>query len=189
MINIRLFRDEGVVTGSRGTPLEVTNFNMKDSASYTVEYYTTEETTGAALIRPTVAGEQMLSYKVYTFIMVEGAAERLKNLRFKVTREDTADADKAQLFYKMTNVYAAPDNAFDGDMLLMANNDGVVLTPTIYPNLSTVGPHLATTRAVEYTSYPLYTNYFVTQMRVNKDSLVGNTAEFKLRFEAYEYEV
>lgn len=190
MIDITVYRDEGPVVGSRGTPVAVTNFNMKNSAVYTVAYFATAETTGAPLIRPTLSGDQRISFPVYTFFKINGASERIKNLRFKITLESSAQADKAQLFYKNTNVYAEPTATYDGSMMLMADAGGTVLTSQIYPNISTSGPHLATSRQTVYTGgYPYYTNYFVTQMRVNKGSLVGNTAQFKLRFEAYEFEV
>lgn len=190
MIDIEVFQDTGAITGGRGTPVAVTNFNMKNSGSYDVAYFPTNETTGAPLIRPTVAGEQVFSFPVYTFFKISGASERLKNLRFQITMESGPQTDKAQLFYKNTNVYATPAAEFDGSMLLMADGNGAVLTPTIYPNLSAVGPHLATSRQVTYQGgFPYYTNYFVTQMRVNKGCLVGNTAQFKLRFEAFEFEV
>lgn len=191
MIDISVYQDTGPVTGGRGTPVLVDNFNMKASGSYSVNYYPTDEPAGGApLVRPTLAGDQTLSFPVYTFFKIDGATERLKNLRFVVSVESPAQTDKAQLFYKVTNVYQAPTASFDGNMMLMANGDGVVMTPIIYPMISNVGPHVATSRQTVYQGgFPYYTNYFVTQMRVNKDCVVGNTAEFKLRFEAFEFEV
>lgn len=188
MIDIQVFRDEGAVVNGRGTPIEVMNFNMKNSASYVVEYYPTNETDSAPLIRPIVDGDQTLSYKVYTFFKLNGSYDAIKNVRFRVTVEAPQQATDAQLFYKLTNQYAVPDNAFDGDMMLLANKDGTVLSDPIYPNLSTVGPNLATSRQTAYFNVsPLYTPYLVTQIRVNKGSLVGNTAEMRLKFECYEY--
>lgn len=188
MIDINVFRDEGAISSGRGTPIAVTNFNMKDSATYSVAYYPTKETTGAPMVRPLYAGEQDLTYKVYTFFKLEGDGEKIKNLRLKVTLTDAPEASDAQLFYKLTNVYATPDNSFDGDMIYLGRDS--VLQTEFWPNLSTSGPNLATSRATTYTlvaGTPLYTNYFVTQMRINKGSTVGNSAEFKLAFEVYEY--
>ena len=190
MINIRVFQDTGALTGGRGTPVEATNFNMKNSGTYSVVYYPTGETSCAPLVRPTVVGDQVMSFPVYTFFMIEGASERLKNIRFRVFMEADPQASDAQLFYKVTNTYTTPSATYDGSMMLLAKKDGAVLTELIYPNLSTVGPHLATTRpTVVVGGFPYYTNYFVTQMRVNRGCTVGNTAQFKLRLEAYEFEV
>ena len=188
MIDIQIFRDQGPLTGGRGTPLEVANFNMKNSATYLVEYFPTNETDSAPLVRPIVAGEQTLSYKVYTFFKLNGTYNNIKNLRFRVTLEGAGEASDVQLFYKMTNVYETPTKNFDGDMMLLANKSGVVLSDPIYPFLSTSGPHLATSREISYANTaPLYTGYFVTQLRVNKGSTVGNSAEMMLKFECNEY--
>ncbi len=188
MIDITMWRDEGAPTSGRGTPIEVTNFNMKNATAYATMYYPTNETTAAPLVRPIDAGAQTLSYKVYTFFKLSGTYEWIKNLRFRVSVEGAAQASDAQVFFKNTHVYQEPDNAFDGDMILLANKTGSILSDPIYPMLSTVGPNSATTRATAYNNVgPLYTNYFVTQLRINKGSLVGNTAQLKLKFEAYEY--
>lgn len=188
MIDFNIYRDEGPIVSGRGTPLEVMDFNSKNSASYTVAYFPTNETSSAPLVRPTLAGSQTLSYKVLTFFKLSGSYSWIKNVRFRVSMVSAPEASDAQLFFKLTNVYEEPSNAFDGDMLLLADKNGVVYSDPIYPMLSTSGPHLATSRQVAYNNVsPLYTNYFVTQLRVNKGSLVGNTAEMQLKFEAYEY--
>lgn len=191
MINITVYQDVGPAVAGRGTStVEVMDFNMKNSGTYSVAYYPTDEGSGGApLVRPTVVGDQVFSYPVYTFFKIDGATETLKNMRFIVSLESDPQTDKAQLFYKNTNVYSTPSAAYDGSMMLMADTNGVVLTPVIYPMISTVGPHLATSRQTTYQGgFPYYTNYFVTQMRVNRNCVVGNTAEFKLRFEAFEFE-
>lgn len=189
MIDIEVFQDTGSITGGRGTPISVMSFDMKNSGSYDVMYYPTEETDGAPLIRPLGSGDQTVSFPVYTFFKINGDAETLKNIRFVMSMEEGPQADNTQLFYKTTNTYQTPAAVYDGSMMLLADVDGEPLTTMFYPNLSTSGPHLATTRP-NYVSggFPYYTNYFVTQVRVNKGTLVGNTAQWKLRLEAYEYE-
>lgn len=188
MIDIQVFQDVGPIVNGRGTPIEVTNWNMKNSGSYTTAYYPTHETVSAPLIRPLNAGEQTLSYKVFTYFKLSGSYSKIKNLRFRVSMVDGPGATNAQLFFKNTNVYETPTNDFDGDMILLADKNGVVYSDPIYPMLSTIGPNSATTRQTVYSDgATLYTNYFVTQMRVNKGSTVGNTAEMELKFEAYEY--
>lgn len=188
MIDIQVFREQGPLSGGRGSPIEVMNFNMKDSASYTVAYYPTNEIASAPLVRPINPGEQKLSYKVYTFFKLNGPYNIIKNLRFRVSAVEGPEASDVQLFYKLTNKYETPNNLFDGDMMLLADNSGSAVSDPIYTNLSTVGPHLATTRQTMYTNvYPLYTPYFVTQLRVNANSAIGNSAEMMLKFECYEY--
>jgi hypothetical protein len=190
MIDMVAFRDEGPVISGRGTPIEVDDFNMKSSASYTIEYFPTKETTGAPLVRPVLLGEQALSFKVYTFFRLTGDTEVVKNLRFTVSVEGTGEADGVQLFYKHTNVYQEPTDAYDGDMIYLGTPGGSILQAQFWPNFSTVGPHLATSRASSYTlatGTPLYTNYFVTQLRVNKGSTVGNSCEFKLKLSCHEF--
>jgi hypothetical protein len=190
MIDILVYRDEGAISGGRGTPVLVDNFNMKNSATYSVQYYPTKETTGAPLLRPANAGEQTLSYKVYTFFKLSGNTELIKNCRFLFTVEGAGEANGVQLFYKHTDVYATPDNAYDGDMTYLGTPGGVALQGEFWPNFSTVGPNSATSRSTSYTlatGVPLYTNYFVTQLRVNKGSTVGNSCEFKLRLSVHEF--
>lgn len=189
MIDINVFRDEGAPVSGRGTPIAVTNFNMKDSAAYATFYYPTNETVAAPLIRPVDAGAQTLSYKVYHYFVLSGTYTIIKNLRFRISLATAADLNvDAQLFFKNTNVYATPDNAFDGDMNLLVNKSGIVLSDPIYPNISTVGPNSATSRLTSYgPDQTLYTNYFVTQLRINKGSYSGNTPEMIMKFEAYEY--
>lgn len=191
MIDIEIFQDAGTITAGRGTPIAVDNFNMKSAAAYSTAYYPTNETSSAPLVRPVDAGAQTLSFKVFTFFKLTGTYSWIKNLRFRVTTATASEASNAQLFFKNTNVYETPTNNFDGNMLLLADKNGVVYSDPIYPMLSLVGPNSATTRATAYTNVGgvsiLYTNYFVTQIRVNTGSLVGNTAEMQLKFEAYEY--
>jgi len=200
MIDVQVYRDEGPVTGGRGTPLLVDNFNMKKSASYTTYYYPTKETSGAPMVRPLQLGEQDISFPVYTFFRLMGGGEQVKNLRmnFSITPPKPPDpedpnivqmSDKMQLFYKLTNVYAEPAAAYDGSMILLSMDNGLQQVQ-FYPFLSPVGPHQATTRQTAYTlTTPMFTNYFVTQVRVPKGCLVGNSAEFTLQCTVDEYEV
>lgn len=188
-ITVTMWRDEGAVVSGRGTPRAVTNFNMKDSSAYATAYYPTTETASAPLGRTLVPGEQVLSYKVYTYFKIEGTYNIIKNPKIIVSVKTPAEADKTQLFYKLTNTYEVPDKAYDGSMNLLADGNSIIV-PVMFPNMSSSGPHLATSRALSYSNVsPLYTCYIVTQVRVNANSLVGNTPEFKMRFECKEYGV
>lgn len=186
-VTVSMWRDEGAVISGRGTPRAVTNFNMKNSAAYATAYFPTSETASAPLIRSNT--DQILSYKVYTYFKLEGTYNIIKNPKIIVTVNTPAEADKTQLFYKLTNVYEAPTNAYDGDMQLLADGNSIVV-PVMFPNMSTTGPHTATSRSTSYSNIsPLYTCYIVTQVRIAPNCLVGNTPEFKMRFECKEYGV
>lgn len=196
MIDITVYQDTGALTGGRGTPVLVDNFDMKDSGDYSIQYYPTKEMTGAPLVRPLNSGEQDISFPVYTFFKIVGDGEVVKNLRFLLTLavsdsggNEVGEANNVQLFYKHTNVYQTPTAAVDGDMIYVGTPTGTVLQTEFWPMLSTVGPHMATSRNTTYTlsATPLYTNYFVTQMRVNKGSTAGNSCRFQLRLSVHEF--
>jgi hypothetical protein len=191
MIDITMYRDEGPVISGRGTPIEVVNFNMKNSGVYLVEYYPTKETSSASLVRPVDAGAQDLSYPVYTFFKITGDGEKVKNLHIQISMETAGEADGVQVFYALASDYAEPTDSYQGNMIWLVKQDGTVMSPEVWPCLSVGGPHLAFTRQPSYTltaGIPLYTNYLVTQTRVNKGSSVGNSAEVKLKFIVQEFE-
>lgn len=187
-VNIDLYEDTGAVLSGRGTTVTLLDsWDLKNSADHAYVYYPTNETTAAPLIRPfNTAGAQTLSFKKYLSFKLDGTYTRLKNIRIKVTASDP-DTDAAQLFYKLTNTYQVPDNTFDGDMILLSPNS-TILTPIIWPMLSTTGPQNATSRQTVYgPNQTLYTQFLVVQMRVNNNCVIGNSAEFNLRLEAYDY--
>lgn len=190
--NIDLYEDLGAPLSSRGTTVLLLNeWNLKASADPAYVYYPTGETTNAPLIRPfETPGAQTLSFKKYLSFRIDGTYSRLKNIRIKLSIDGESQSNGAQLFYKMTNVYAAPDAAYDGDMMLLSTVDGAgLLTTEIWPYLSTTGPQAATSRQVVYgPNQTLWTNWLVVQMRVNNNAVVGNSAEFLLKLEAYDYD-
>lgn len=190
--NIDLYEDLGAPLAGRGsTVLLLDSWDLKASADPAYVYYPTGETSSAPLVRPfKLPGAQTLSYKKYLSFKIDGTYSRLKNIRMKLSIGEDAQSNGAQLFYKMTSTYAAPSNAYDGDMMLLSTADGSgLLTTEIWPFLSTVGPHAATSRQVVYgPNQTLYTNWLVVQMRVNNEATVGNSAEFQLKLEAYDYD-
>lgn len=192
---LQFFQDTGVLTSGRGAvTTEVDNWNMKDSNGLTVLYYPHDAAISAPLIRPTAAGDLKLSYKIYTFFKISGTYTKIKNLKFKLSIDDATQAGKYSLFYKLTNVYQTPDNAWDGQMLPAYtdpewSNGSSDLT--LWPSWSTSGPDTATSRALFYgPDQTLYSQYLVTQLYI-RDSVdradIGNTAEFKLRMEFIEF--
>lgn len=192
---LQFFQESGPLTGSRGTTVtEVDNWNMKNSDNPVVLYYPHDAAANAPLIRPANAGDLTLSYKVYTFFRISGTYTKIKNLKFKITIDDESQAKGGMLYYKLTNTYQTPDNAFDGLMTPgytgteFSNGSSEIV---LWPNWSTVGPHEATSRAMSYgPDQTLYSGYFVSQLYIqhsNLNSDVGNTAEFKLRMEFIEF--
>jgi hypothetical protein len=190
--NIDLYEDLGAPLSGRGTTLLLLDdWNLKASTDPAYVYYPTGETTSAPLRRPfNTLGAQTLSYKKYLSFKIDGTYARLKNIRMKLSIDGEAQSNGAQLFYKMTSTYAAPDNAYDGDMMLLSTADGTgLLTATLHPMLSTTGPNAATSRQVVYgPNQTLYTSWLVVQMRINNNATIGNSAEFNLKLEAYEYD-
>lgn len=190
--NIDLYEDLGAPLAGRGTTVLLLNsWDLKASADPAFAYYPTAETSSAPLIRPfNLPGAQTLSFKKYLSFKIDGTYSRLKNIRMRLSIGEEAQSNGAQLFYKMTNTYAAPDNAYDGNMMLLSTANGQgLLTTEIWPFLSTVGPQSATSRQVTYgPNQTLYTNWLVVQMRVNNNAAVGNSAEFELKLEAYDYD-
>ena len=190
--NIDLYEDLGAPLAGRGTTVLLLNsWDLKASADPAYVYYPTGETTSAPLIRPfNTPGAQTLSFKKYLSFKIDGTYSRLKNIRIKLSIGEDSQSNGAQLFYKMTSTYAAPDANYDGGMMLLSTPDGAgLLTTEIWPFLSTTGPQNATSRNVVYgPNQTLYTNWLVVQMRVNNNAVVGNSAEFNLKLEAYDYD-
>jgi hypothetical protein len=192
---LQFFQDSGTLTSGRGAvTTEVDNWNMKDSNGLTTLYYPHDAATCAPLIRPTLAGDLKLSYKIYTFFKISGTYTKIKNLKLKISIDDAAQASGGMLYYKLTNVYQTPDNAWDGQMLpaytgsAFANGASDLV---LWPNWSAVGPDSATSRNMFYgPDATLYSAYLVTQLYIQNSTLnsdVGNTAEFKLRMEFIEF--
>lgn len=192
---LEFFQETGPLTSGRGTAVtEVDNWNMKDSPSITTLYYPHDAAASAPLIRPTEAGDLTLSYKVYTFFKISGTYTKIKNLKFKLSVDEATQASGAMLYYKLTNAYQTPNNAWDGQMLpaytgsAWANGASELV---LWPNWSTSGPHNATSRNMFYgPNQVLYSSYLVTQLYIQHSALnsdVGNTAEFKLRMEFIEF--
>jgi len=180
MITFEIFEETGPAVSGRGSVTAITNVNWKNSEDVTQAYYF------YPLRQPALGRDQTLSYKKYIFFKVSGDYTYLKNLKISITpTSDTIQATNTQLFYKFSNVYAEPTNAYDGDMI-NTNNAAI----TWYPNISTVSPLQATARSTCVNDQTFVTGYFVTQMRVNQDvyTNVGNSIGFEIKFSATEFE-
>ncbi len=190
--NIQVYNESGAISSVRGTTIaETLDFNMKNSADPAILYYPHDAAACAPLVRPEFDGEVVLSYKVYTFFKISGTYTKIKNLKLKIKLGEAAQATKAMLFYKLTDTYAAPTNAFDGTMIpgytgsAFCNGQSEIV---LYPNWSTSGPNTATSRAISYgPNQTIYSQYLVTQLYVAKSAQTGNSAEFMARIEFDEF--
>lgn len=195
-INIQCFEEYGAPTSGRGTSIdlgdidahpELGNFNLKLSPDPLLPYYPTQDSSGYAIPRPTKAGDLVLSYKKYLYFKVSGTyAGKLKDIRVQLLQATATQAQKTLLFYKQTNTYAQPDNAFDGKMIYTSNASPQLM---LHPYLGTA-PNLAMARGIVYgPNETFYTNYIVLQMAAQQSTWndVGNTAEFQLRLSFKEF--
>lgn len=194
---LNFFQESGPLTSGRGTTVtEVDNWNMKDSSNPVVLYYPHDAAAGAPLIRPSAPGDLKLSFKVYTFFQIGGTYSKIKNLKLRLSINDATQANRWALYYKLTNSYQTPSAAFDGTMLPAWNTTSNQFSSRqseliLWPNWSTVGPHMATSRNITYgPNQTLFSSYLVTQLYVQHSTdldEIGNTAEFKLRMEFLEF--
>lgn len=187
-VSIDLYEDSGAVSSGRGSTIAlIEHWNLKSSADPAVVYFPTAETLAAPLQRPTIPGQETLSYKKYLSFKLFGTYNKVKNLKISLTANSPTQADKPRLFYKFSNTYQVPDNSYDGEMIC-ASADGVIQVPTLYPMFSTTSPANATTRQVVYgPDQTLYTNFLVLQLRIPSNCSAGNTAEFLLTLSCDEY--
>ena len=183
-ITLQCYEETGPAVSGRGTTLtEITNFNWKRSGDVTHAYYF------YPLRRPFVPSHQTLSFKKYIFFKISGTYTNLKNMQLTCSIKEAAQADKTKLYYKWTNVYVAPDDEYDGNMIYLGDENGCALS--WWPLISSSGPDTATSRSMCYgPNTTLYTGYFVTQMRVNKSDWndIGNTAQLKFALTLHEFE-
>lgn len=185
-VNIDLYEDYGPASNGRGTSTsKILDWNLKSSDDHSSVYYPTNAPgiNSAPLSNSYSPGELVWSYKRYLFFKIEGTYSKLKN--FKLTFSlASANQAYANLYVKMTNVYAPPSNSFNDPGILVASNSTIVVSQLI-PNLSSVGPNLATSRSNAYTgNQTLFTNYIVVQMAVPANSPIGNTPSYKIKLTA-----
>lgn len=195
MINIQCFEEYGTPVSGRGTSLdlgdltahpELGNWNLKMSPNPLLPYYPTQNSSGYAIQRPTLPGQLVYSYKKYLYFSVSGTyTTKFKDLKLELGVASATQAQKYNLFYKMSNVYAAPTNTFPDGMICA----GAAPAVTIFPKTGT-SPLTATSRSLVYgPNQSFYTNYIVLQIAATDStwSDVGNTAELNLKFSFREF--
>lgn len=142
-ITVSLYEESGAPVSGRGsTIIETNNIGWKSSGSDETNEYVYNP-----ISRPTGNTPFAYSFKKINFIKIEGTWGLATRVRFKISgdllnkaaEEGLAFTNKVRLFYKITNVYEAPSNAFAGDMMYIAPGE----TITLYPALSLEGPNTA----------------------------------------------
>lgn len=188
-ITVQLYQDSGAVVSSHGTTrISVTNVGWKNSG--------TDETNSFVFYpiqRPT-AVPFAYSYMSYNYLKISGTYPQGSRLRMQISGSVTGSppvgyqgTTKSKLYYKLTNTYAVPSNAFDGSMIYLP--EGV--TQELYPRVSTTGPEAAT-GYLKYlaTDTTYYSEYLVTQLFVEQglDTEYGNIGQLKIKLFLDEYE-
>lgn len=185
-LTIQIFEEYGPVVSGRGTSIEVTNINWKNSADPANPYHL------YPLRRPDKQDDLKLSYKKYNYIKISGTYSKIKRAKLVFTPGGgvSGQAANAALYYKFTNTYAQPDNLFDGDMMYVGTDSE--RTNSVLLPLST-SPTVYAPYVEEHTdaNVTLYSPFIVTQLRVKPSdkataplimSDVGNTVGFNISF-------
>lgn len=161
-------------------PVEIEQIDWSKS-SFDLPYYL------YPLRRPIQAKDQVWSYQRFVFFKVSGTYSAVKNFKVKMTIDEAKQATKTQFFYKWTNTFVTPTNAYDGGMTFF---DLDKLPVTWYPPLG-ASPETAFTRETIYgPDATFYTPYLVTQIRVNEADWedVGNTDTLQFKASLNEFE-
>lgn len=176
MIEVRIWEDNGPVISGRGTTTtEITNFNWKNHASTSELYW------HYPIRRPEDSSDGVFSYSKYIFFELYGTASLLKNVKMNLS---AVPGMNTRLYYKFTNVYAAPVKTMLGDLTYL---DGPIQW---WPNLGSA-PNTATTRPKSLSgNISVFTQYLTTQLFVINSSYndVGNTAQIELSLSYNEHE-
>jgi len=188
-ITVDLYQDSGAVSSGHGTTrISVNNVGWKNSGldeTNSFVYY--------PLIRPEVTPFGY-SFTMYNYLKISGTYPKGSRMRLRVSGavdgappSGYVGTDKVRLFYKLTNTYTTPSNAFDGSLIYLPPG----VAQTLYPRISTVGPEAATS----YTQYmsantTYYTEYLVTQLFVEAGSVAefGNIGQLNIKVFMDEYE-
>lgn len=180
-INIQVFEETGAPVNGRGTVTEIDNFNWKNTSDVSQPYFS------YPLRRPLKAPDQTNSFKRFIFFKISGTYSYIKNVKIIAEIGAGKQATKTQLFYKFSSNYVEPTADFDGEMI---NADNLSKSIVWHPNLGD-SPILATSRPIIIgPNATVYSEYFVSQIRVNKGEWndVGNTDEFKFKLSLQEFE-
>lgn len=197
---ITLYEDTGPASGGAGTTrTEVSNIGWKSEGSNdTANHYSM-----APIIRSENSGGMWArSFKKYNFAKIVVTDAPASRVRIKISNgitgappagyegetSLTGDTHKARIFYKLTNVYEEPGDAWDGTLTYLDNG-----SVTLYPSVSTTGPN-GTQQYPQYLSHSptpgttYYTQYLVTQLIAPVGTNSGNIGDVNIEWIIDEYE-
>ena len=181
-LTIEIFEDSGALTLGHGTTRIITdNIGWKSSGLDETNHF---------VFYPLRRPDSGFTYSFikYNYFKISGTYAKASRPRIIVTYPEPNTGVGAKVYYKLTNTYAVPTNAFDGSLMYLP--DG-----RLYPRMSTVGPEAATTYSQYLTgNTTYYTEYFVTQLFVHTEDyadpelLYCNIISPLIKFEVDEYE-
>lgn len=178
-LTIEIFEDSGALTLGHGTTrISVDNVGWKSSGldeTNSFAYYPLRRPDGVPFT---------YSYKKYNYFKISGT--HAKATRPVIIIQGGYNmATALKLYYKLSNTYAEPTNAFEGDLIYVNSS-----TLMLYPKLSTVGPEDTSASYVQYltsgTTY--YTQYLVSQLFVGTGGSYQNLPELKIGLYLQEFE-
>ena len=194
-LTVEIFEDSGALTLGHGTTRIITdNIGWKSSGLDETNHF---------VFYPLRRPDSGFTYSFikYTYFKISGTYAKASRPRIIINHSLRIGGEcigRTKLYYKLTNTYAEPTNAFDGSMIYIPPDDE---EPNIrlYPRTSTVGPEVATTyNQYLNTNTTYYTEYFVTQLFVHTTdyvdpevvaaSIYGNISSPLIKFEVDEYE-
>lgn len=191
-ITVSLYEDSGPTVDGHGTTrILVDNIGWKSSSSDETNEYAYNP-----IIRPEGVVPYTYSYKKYNYLEFHGTYVAGSRVRIKISGnitgappDDAAGTNKIRLFYKLTNTYEQPSNAFDGSLIYLPPGE----TKILYPTLSTTGPEVVGTYPQYLTAdTTYYSQYLVTQLFVENDNgsmtSFGNIGELNIECYLDEYE-
>ena len=178
-LSVEIYEDSGAVLSGHGTTRIITdNIGWKSSGldeTNSFAYYPLRRPEGVPFT---------YSFKKYNYFKISGThAAACRPVIIVQGGYNMATALK--LYYKLSNTYEEPTNAFDGDLIYVNSS-----TLMLYPKLSTVGPEDTGASYVQYltsgTTY--YTQYLVTQLFVQGGGSYQNLPDLKIGLYLQEFE-
>lgn len=197
-LNITLYEETGVPVSGRGTVSPVINFGWKSSGTDDSDHYVYDP-----ILTPAGTNAVTQSYTKVHFFKIDGTYAKAVRPRITISHKQTRidgyeGYGKILLHYRFMDSYEQPHSGWDGattfipwkNIILPDNSVVELTTTTIYPKLSTTGPHTGQQYVSELAANgTYYTQYLVTQLLVPDGLAIGNLGDTEITFEVDEYEV
>ena len=186
-ITLEVWEDAGAKTGAVGTiRQQVNNIGWKDSIldeTYpSVDYPVRRQTSGS-----------YTSFTKYNYFKMSGTYPVATRFRVQLVgdvngaaHDGLVSTDDLRIYYKWTDTYETPTNT-----LMTGGAFFTDQSPVWYPDLSTTGPELATSRPNTCAANTTYWSaYLVTQLYVSAGAITkfGNIGALSVVFNIDEYE-